>query len=155
MMTVFRPSGTSSVTPSSTRLAPKAFVRASSWIMTAETAERVERKECTGVGKHSKPYPPSPPSQEHQHPERDQHQDRLAAEHHGAGGGLTHALGAARGVEAAEAAHQGHRRAEAGALDQAEPDVLEPVELLEALEELGGREIQQVDRGDPSGGDPD
>ena len=65
------------------------------------------------------------------------------------------ALRAALRVEAAQAAHQRHGGAEARALHQAEPDVLEPVEQLEPLEELRRREVQQVDRGDPAGGDAD
>ena len=40
-------------------------------------------------------------SQEHQRPEGVQHQDRLAAEHHGPGGRESHALGAGLRVEAA------------------------------------------------------
>src|ERR1700741_4914212 len=132
MMTVFCPSGTSSVTPSRTRLAPKALVRPWSSI----TARATERPE---------PAPPPPSSQQDQRPEGVQHQDRLATEHHRPRRALAHALRAALGIEPAEATHECHGRAEAGALDQAEPDVLEPVELLEALEELGSREVEQVD----------
>ena len=55
------------------------------------------------------------------------------------------ALGAARGGEPLQAAHERHGGAEAGALHQAEPDVLELVEQLQPLDELGAGEIEQVD----------
>src|SRR6476646_3652838 len=157
MMTVFCPSGTSSVTPSRTRRSPKDFVNPSSWIM----RPKAERRNGGTAEAHG--IPPDPrvrlsacrPSQQHQRPERVQHQDRFAAQHDGPGGGQAHALRAALRIEAARAAHEGDGGAEAGAFHQAEPDVLELVEQLEALEELGGREIQQVDRGDPPRGDAD
>src|SRR5690242_3456027 len=154
MMTVFWPSGTSRVTPSRTRRAPNDFVRPSSWI----TRRRSEgRKDGTTEGPGSKALVRSamhrrggrvvplvrpsvaPSSQQYQRPERVQDQDRLAAEHDRAGSGLPDALRAALGIQPAQAAHERHRGAEARALHQPEPDVLEPVEQLEALEELGRR----------------
>src|SRR3954451_15391013 len=116
MITVFLPSGTSSVTSSRTRLGPNDFARRSSWIIPA--TEPTERP------------PRTPSSQQHQRPECVQDQNRLAAQDDGPRGGFSHALRAALRVEAAQAAHQRDRRAEAGALDEPEPDVLEAVELL-------------------------
>src|SRR4051812_22691977 len=142
MITVFWPSGTSSVTPSRTRFAPNDLVRPSSWIIGPSAEVKPEVLPHRGCCR-------TPRSQQHQRPERIQHQDRLAAEHHGPRGGLPDPLRPALGVEAAETAHQGDGAAEAGALDQAEPDILELVEELEPLEELGRRKVEQVDRGDP------
>src|SRR3954451_15178552 len=113
MMTVFCPSGTSRVTPASTLLGPKDFVRSSSWIMSGMT----ERTACG---------PSSRSSQQDQRPEGIQHENGLAAEHHRAGRAFADALGAALRVQPAQTTHERHGGAEAGALDQAEPDVLEP-----------------------------
>src|SRR5215208_8030572 len=85
------------------------------------------------------------PSQQNQRPERVEHENRFAAEHHGAGGRLTHTFGTALGRQAPQATHQRDGCAEAGALDQAEPDVLEPVEELEAFEKLLAREVEKID----------
>src|SRR6185295_19823430 len=119
MMTVFRPSGTSRVTPSSTRLAPNDFVRPSSWIIEAP-AESPERDSGPrgGIPSPSSPssHPPhgvAPLLEQHERPERVQHQDGLAAEHHGPRGGPADTLGPALGVEPLETAHEGHRPAEA------------------------------------------
>src|SRR5436309_412528 len=137
MITVFCPSGTSRESPSSTRFTPKDLVRFSRRI-TGKVGKggkdgkdgKVEQLPRAGAMPSWATFPPFPSfpsfpsSQQHQRPEGVQHQDRLAAEHDGAGGGLPHALGAAFRVEAAQASHEGHRAAEAGALQQAEPDVL-------------------------------
>src|SRR6185503_3574142 len=96
MMTVFCPSGISSESPLSTLRGPKDLVRRSRRII-------------------------GPGSQQHQRPEGVQHQDRLAAQDHGAGGGLPHALGPAFGGQTPQAAHQRHGEAKAAALHQAEP----------------------------------
>src|SRR5262249_28060493 len=158
--TVFWPSGTSSVTPSRTRRSPKDFVRPSSWIMGRAEGRKGGKAERDGARSSLRPsllppYRPSafPPSQQHQRPERVEHQDRLTAQHHRAGGGLADPLRPALGVEAPQTPHEGDGGAEAGALEQPEPDILEAVEQLEALEKLGRREVEQVHGGDPPGGD--
>src|SRR5207247_3682799 len=50
--------------------------------------------------------------------------------------------------------YQRDREPERGALEQAEPGVLEPIEQLQALDELRGREVEQHQAGDPAGEDP-
>src|SRR6476661_8790610 len=143
MMTVFSPSGTSSVTPSRTRRSPKDFVRPSSWIMKRADgrmgglADGDRRAACSSLRPFLlPPFRPSalPPSQQNQRPERVEHQDRLTAQDYRAGGGLADPLRPALGVQAPHAPHERDGRAEAGALEQPEPDVLEPIEHLQALE---------------------
>src|SRR5690606_16154735 len=123
MITVVWPAGMSSVIPSSTTLGPKALWTSVKRIMGG--------------------------SQQHQRPEGVEHQDRLAADHHRAGGVAAHPFGAPAGGEAHQAAGQGHGDAEARRLEQAEPDVLEAVEEAQPLHELEGGEVEQVDGGDP------
>src|SRR6185503_2710404 len=108
MMTVLRPSGTSSDRSRRTGLAPNAFARCSSRIIRGAAG-------------------PAPSLEQHQGPEGVEHQDRLAAEHHRAGGRKPDAFRARRRVEAPQAAHERYRGPEARALHQPEPDVLEPV----------------------------
>src|ERR1043166_7881189 len=94
-------------------------------------------------------------SQEDQCPECVEHQNRLAPEHHGTGGGPAPPFRASPGVEALEAPHRRHGGPEARALDQAEPDVLGLVELPRTAEELHRGEIEDIDRGEPAGEHPE
>ena len=70
-------------------------------------------------------------------------------------GGPPDPFRASPGVEPLKAPHGAHRGAEARTLHQAEPDVLEIVELAGAPEELHAGEVQEVDRREPAGEHPD
>src|SRR4051794_19357848 len=128
MITVFWPSGTSSETPLSTLRAPNDLVRFSRMIMTRNTSSRAQRGSYSEVEVTEAALVRRPASQKHQGPERIQHQNRLAAQHHRPRGRLADPFGAALSRQTAQAAHQRHCPAEARALDQTKPNVLEPVE---------------------------
>src|SRR5207244_7351896 len=82
-----------------------------------------------------------------------EHEDEPRGVHPRAHGALPDALGAAPRAEAHATSHEGDRKPERGALEQPEPEVLEDIEDLETFEELGGRELEQGEAGEPSGDD--
>src|SRR5687767_1604343 len=110
MITVFCPAGISSVTPRRISRSPNAL--------------------CTSRSSITRR------SEEDEGPEGVQHQNRFAAEHHRAGRGRADTLGSALRVESLVAAHECYGAAEARALHEPEPDVLELVELAQALPEV-------------------
>src|SRR5947209_20267804 len=85
---------------------------------------------------------------------RVEHQDEDGRIDDGAHGAAPHALGAAVGAEADPAAHESDGAAERRALEETVPGVLEHVEELQTLDELGGGQVQQLEAGEPAGADP-
>src|SRR5262245_42074498 len=94
-------------------------------------------------------------SQEHQRPERVQHQNRLATQDDRARRVPADTLCPAPGGEPHETTGEGDGDAEARRLYQTEPDVFPAIEEPKALHEFERGEVEQIDGGQPAGGDAD
>src|SRR6266480_5908263 len=114
--------------------------------MTDPAAPVCHRIPCTGPGTRS---------QQHHCPEGIEHQYENRRVYDGARRAAAHALSPTPGPESYHTSDECDREPEARAFQQSEPDVLEQIEKLQALDEIGRGEVEQRETGQPARDDAD